>query len=51
MELSSYFTDFLNNIEPTKTQKDQASTGHATLRDRLASDTVFLLALCCLKNL
>ncbi len=41
MELPSYFTDFLKNIEPTKTQIDQSSTGHTTLRDRLASDKEF----------
>lgn len=41
MELSSYFTDFLNNIEPARTHKDQASLGHNALRKRLASDEDF----------
>jgi hypothetical protein len=38
MELISYFQKFLSNIEPTANQKDEAATGHTTLRSRLKSD-------------
>lgn len=35
MELPTYFTKFLQEIRPTKNQKDNCKTGHKTLRDRL----------------
>ena len=39
MELASHFQKFLSNIEPTPTQKSEASTGHTTLRSRLEKDS------------
>lgn len=36
MELTSYFERYLSNIEPTSDQRSGASTGHTTLRERLA---------------
>jgi len=38
MELPSYFTDFLQEIRPTKSQKEDAKTAHETLRMRLLAD-------------
>lgn len=38
MECKSDFEEFLTEIRPTKSQKDDLKTGHTTLRDRLASD-------------
>lgn len=38
MELPTYFKDFLQEIRPTKSQKDDAKTGHETLRRRLRED-------------
>ena len=38
MELPSHFEKFLSNIEPTYNQKNEASTGHTTLRLRLEKD-------------
>ena len=38
MELPTYFKDFLQEIRPTKDQKDNAKTGHETLRKRLRED-------------
>ena len=35
MELPTYFTKFLQEIRPTKNQKNNCKTGHKTLRDRL----------------
>jgi len=41
MELPSHFAKFLSNIEPTYSQKSEASTGHNTLRSRLKDDKDF----------
>lgn len=38
MELATYFTEFLKNIRPTESQKDDCKTGHHTLRKRLHAD-------------
>ncbi len=38
MELPTYFTKFLQEIRPTKDQKEDCKTGHQTLRDRLTAD-------------
>ncbi len=38
MELPTYFADFLKEIRPTKSQKDDAKAGHKTLRKRLHAD-------------
>lgn len=38
MELPSYFSDFLQRIRPTTHQKEDAKTGHETLRKRLLAD-------------
>ena len=35
MELPTYFAKFLQEIRPTKNQKNNCKTGHKTLRDRL----------------
>lgn len=41
MNLSSYFTEFLAEIEPSKSYKDDQQAGHKTLRKRLAEDDDF----------
>ena len=41
MELLENFKFFLSNIEPTANQKNEASTGHTTLRKRLSGDEEF----------
>ena len=38
MELESDFAEFLNDIRPTNSQRDDLQTGHKTLRARLRSD-------------
>ena len=38
MELSSYFTDFLSDIRPTKTQRKNLQEAHTRLRERLLGD-------------
>src|SRR5688572_12979540 len=38
MEIPTYFTDFLQEIRPTASQKEDAKTGHETLRARLLAD-------------
>jgi len=38
MEIPTYFTDFLQEIRPTKSQREDAKTGHETLRKRLLAD-------------
>lgn len=38
MQLPSYFTDFLNAIRPTLSQRDEMKTGHTVLRSRLNGD-------------
>lgn len=38
MELEYDFAEFLNEIRPTKNQRDELQTGHKTLRDRLKAD-------------
>lgn len=38
MDLPTYFTDFLQKIRPTASQKEDAKTGHKTLRKRLHAD-------------
>ena len=41
MKLPSYFRDFLANIEPSPSYKEDQASGHATLRKRLAADADF----------
>ncbi|MGZ5440299.1 MAG: SMODS domain-containing nucleotidyltransferase [Thermoanaerobaculia bacterium] len=41
MNLPSYFTEFLSEIEPSPSYKDDQQTGHTTLRKRLAGDDDF----------
>lgn len=41
MNLPSYFTRFLAEIEPSPSYKDDQRSGHQTLRRRLASDSDF----------
>jgi hypothetical protein len=41
MNLPSYFTDFLTEIEPSQSYKDDQKKGHTTLRKRLAEDDDF----------
>ena len=41
MKLPSYFKEFLAEIEPSPSYKDDQKTGHLTLRKRLASDDQF----------
>lgn len=41
MKLSTYFKEFLGNIEPSPSYKDDQASGHATLRKRLAADPEF----------
>jgi len=41
MAYKSDFDTFLSNIEPTQNQKEEASTGHITLRERLQRDDKF----------
>lgn len=36
--LPSYFDNFLKEIRPTQSQRDDCKTGHETLRDRLRAD-------------
>ncbi len=38
MELPTYFDDFLENIRPTDSQKEDYQTGHKTLRERISAD-------------
>jgi len=38
LELTTHFSKFLSNIEPTYYQKSEASTGHETPRSRLRVD-------------
>ena len=38
MELPTYFADFLREIRPTKSQRDDYRQGHQTLQDRLNAD-------------
>lgn len=38
MELPTYFTDFLDNIRPTQTQKEKMKAEHKLLRERLMDD-------------
>lgn len=38
MECKTDFEEFLTDIRPTKSQKEDMKTGHMTLRDRLADD-------------
>lgn len=38
MEMSSEFAEFLTGVRPTKNQRDDMKTGHATLRRRLLDD-------------
>ena len=38
MELSTYFTKFLQKIRPTENQREDCKTKHQTLRDRLTAD-------------
>src|SRR5262245_14386521 len=41
MKLPSYFKDFLTEIEPSPSYKEDQQTGHKTLRRRLAEDDEF----------
>ncbi|HEX3071079.1 MAG TPA: nucleotidyltransferase [Thermoanaerobaculia bacterium] len=41
MNLPSYFTEFLAEIEPSQSYKDDQQKGHTTLRKRLAEDEDF----------
>lgn len=41
MKLPSYFKDFLAEIEPSPSYKEDQQTGHKTLRKRLAQDDEF----------
>jgi predicted nucleotidyltransferase len=41
MNLPSYFRDFLSEIEPSPSYKQDQQTGHKTLRKRLAEDDAF----------
>jgi predicted nucleotidyltransferase len=41
MNLPSYFKDFLGEIEPSPSYKEDQQTGHKTLRRRLATDEDF----------
>jgi len=41
MKLPSYFKEFLGEIEPSPSYKEDQKAGHATLRRRLASDDQF----------
>jgi hypothetical protein len=41
MNLPSYFTEFLSNIEPSPSYKEDQQKGHTTLRKRLAEDDDF----------
>lgn len=41
MNLPSYFKDFLSEIEPSASYKEDQQRGHATLRKRLAEDPDF----------
>jgi predicted nucleotidyltransferase len=43
MKLPSYFKDFLTEIEPSPSYKEDQQTGHKTLRRRLATDDDFKL--------
>jgi predicted nucleotidyltransferase len=43
MNLPSYFKDFLAEIEPSPSYKEDQQTGHKTLRKRLAEDEDFKL--------
>lgn len=38
MELESHFRKFASNIEPAETHRDEAISGHTTLRERLEKD-------------
>src|SRR3989338_8622710 len=38
MELEDHFRKFASNIEPEKTHRDEAISGHTTLRKRLEED-------------
>lgn len=38
MEVPTYFNDFLKDIRPTQSQRDNACSGHLALRRRLADD-------------
>lgn len=46
MELPAYFNIFLQNIEPTTNQKQEASTGHTTCRTRLSTDKDYCKYFC-----
>jgi predicted nucleotidyltransferase len=41
MKIPSYFKDFLTEIEPSPSYKEEQQTGHKTLRKRLAQDNEF----------